>query len=211
MSATVRGISGSCWRDSAPEVGLVVRSNRARKRRVAVGKGRELWKHMQSLAPCATETLQLTDRGGRQARKGRKAKLQIRVAKVRLPPPAKCRDREPLSMVAVRATEADPPAGKRRLDWLLLCSEGEADAQSAKRILRWYRCRWVVEEFFRVLKTGTRIERRMFDAADDLDKCLAFDAVTAWRVFTLERAARDTPTRAATDFVSKDDIFILYL
>ena len=104
-----------------------------------------------------------------------------------------------------------PLAGRRPLDWLLLCSAGEADVKSARRILKWYRCRWVIEEFFRVLKTGTRIERRMFDAADDLDKCLVFDAVTAWRVFALERAARDTPTRPATDFVSQDEIFILYL
>ena len=42
-------------------------------------------------------------------------------------------------------------------------------------------------------------------------KCLAFDATTAWRVFDLQRMARDEPHRVATDAVSKDTIFVLYL
>ena len=73
-----------------------------------------------------------------------------------------------------------------------------------------YAC-WVVEEFFRILKSGTRIESRQFDEADDLLKCLAFDAITAWRVFDLQRMARDQPRLAATDVVSKDTIYMLYL
>ena len=44
-------------------------------------------------------------------------------------------------------------------------------------------------------KTGTRIENRRLQAAA-LVKCLAFYAVTAWRVFRLDRYARDEPDAA---------------
>ena len=57
----------------------------------------------------------------------------------------------------------------------------------------WYEARWGIEEYFRVLKSGTRIEDRRLQEADALVKCLAFDAVTAWRVFSLDRYARDAP------------------
>ena len=102
-------------------------------------------------------------------------------------------------MTAVLVAERNPPSGARQpLRWLLLCSEGEATPDWADRIRQWYETRWSIEEFFRVLKTGTRIEDRRLDDAEDLRKCLAFDAVTAWRVFDLDRAARETPDRPPT-------------
>ena len=74
-----------------------------------------------------------------------------------------------------------------------------------------YESRWSIEEYFRVLKTGTRIEDRRLDDADDFRKCLAFDAITAWRVFELERAARERPARPAADVMDRDEIFMLYI
>ena len=47
--------------------------------------------------------------------------------------------------------------------------------------------------------------------ADDLRKCLAFDAITACRVFDLQRLARDRPDAPATDLVSEDEGCILYV
>ena len=42
-------------------------------------------------------------------------------------------------------------------------------------------------------------------------KCLTFDAITAWRVFELERAARERPDRLAADVMDRDEIFMLYI
>ena len=65
--------------------------------------------------------------------------------------------------------------------------------------------RWGIEEYFRVLKTGTRIEDRRLLDADALVKCLAFDAVTAWRVFSLDRYARDEPETPAAEVLTGDE------
>lgn len=50
-----------------------------------------------------------------------------------------------------------------------------------------------IEEHVRVLKTGTGIEDRRQQEVDAPVKWLAFDVVTAWRVFSLERNALDEP------------------
>ena len=128
---------------------------------------------------------------------GARAKLELRAARVRLAAPRAAENPEPVVMLAVSATESDPPAGKAPLNWLLLSSERSADAETAHTVVTWYERRWTVEEYFRVLKTGTRVEDRKLEHADDLRKCLAFDAITACYVFDLERMA-PRPIRSST-------------
>ena len=53
------------------------------------------------------------------------------------------------------------------------------------------------------------IESRRLDDADDLRKCLAFDAITACRV--LQRMARDRPDAPAAEIADHDEIAVLYL
>ena len=69
----------------------------------------------------------------------------------------------------------------------------------------WYQARLGIEEYFRLLKAGTRIEDRRLREADTLVKCLAFDAITAWRVFALDRYARDAPATAVGDVLTEDE------
>ena len=131
----------------------------------------------------------------------------LRIARVALCAPAG--SGETLEATAVSATEPSPPEDGQALSWMLLCSEGEATAENALRILAWYERRW--GEFFRILKTGTRIEDRSFDEVGDLKRCLAFDAITAWKVFDLDRLAREKPDTPAIEALSRDEIKALYL
>ncbi len=90
---------------------------------------------------------------------------------------------------------------------VFLCAEGEADPASAVRICEWwYEARLGIEEYFRALKTGCRVEERQFDDVEDLMKCLAFDAVAAWRVFDLQRMAKAEPDRLASEVVEPDEL-----
>ncbi len=105
----------------------------------------------------------------------------------------------------MRVLEPDPPAGETPLEWLLVSSEGGPTAEWAERIVGWYEARWGVEEYFKVLKSGARIEDRKLRDADALAKCLAFDAVTAWRVFSLDRYARDAPDTPVEKALNEDE------
>ena len=130
--------------------------------------------------------------GGPRKRRGRKGvKLELRAGFVDLVPPTDLpKDTRPLRMLAVRVLEPEPPKGKEPLDWLLLTTEGDPTEQNALRIAEWYEKRWLIEEYFAAVKTGTRIKDRRLNAADDLRRCLAFDAVTACTVMSVERLAR---------------------
>ncbi len=200
--------------------GLLVRADRGARRRVAGDDGsrRDLWQATAELPVLATRATRIAARGANRAnsaRRGRTARLEVRAAEFGILPPQAPQDRRrndpPVRLLAVRATERNPPPSvKEPADWLLLATEGGADRDSALRILRWYEARWTIEEYFRILKTGTRVEDRRLDHADDLRRCLAFDAVTAWRVMELERRARDTPDMPAAEMFSEHDVKVLY-
>ena len=92
---------------------------------------------------------------------------------------------------------------------MLLSTVGEANLDGAKELLRFYELRWSIERFFHALKTGTRIEDRRLDEADDLKKCLAFDAITAFRVWDLTWLARTRANDPAHEYVPPHDIEML--
>ncbi len=58
-----------------------------------------------------------------------------------------------------------------------------------------YERRGSIERCFHALKVGPRIEDRRLDEADDGCQGLAFDAITAFRVWDLMRLARARPRR----------------
>jgi hypothetical protein len=107
----------------------------------------------------------------------------------------------PLTMVDVR--EVDPEAGTEPLHWRLLTTHSVANAEQAWRIVDWYKQRWLIEQFFRVLKTqGFKLEDSQLATAERLLKLVAIAAKAA--VITLQLLqARDgrshQPVRLAFD------------
>ncbi len=80
--------------------------------------------------------------------------------------------------------------------------QGRRHSEGRRAALCWHGLRWQIERFIHALKTGIRIE--------DLRKCLAFDAVAAFRVWDLTWLARDQPREPAGDYVEPDEIEILF-
>ena len=179
----------------AAEAGLVVRANASRQRQVQVWDPQLQATMLRTLesqpdfeTPVRTgRAVRVGAQGGKRARKARTALTELRIGQVELQPPKERPEDGPVSAWVVRVLETDPPAEHEPLEWLLVSSEGGPTAEWAERIVGWYEARWSIEEYFRVLKSGTRIEDRRLQEADALVKCLAFDAITAWRVCSLDR------------------------
>ncbi len=113
-------------------------------------------------------------------------------------------------MLAVRVLEIDPrQSAAEPLDWLLLATFGDAAPDHALQLVTWCEKRWLIAEYFGALKVGTRIKDRKLNLADDLRKCLAFDAVTACTVMSIERLARSMPDAPARTVVHMDEIIVL--
>ncbi len=147
----------------------------------------------------------IDSQGGKRAREARTARTELRIGRVQVQPPKDQTDAAPLTAWVVRVLETDPPPGHEPLEWLLVSSEGGPTAEWAERIVGWYETRWGIEEYFRVLKSGARIEDRRLQEADALAKCLAFDAITAWRVCSLRGYARDAPDTPAAQVLTDDE------
>ncbi len=167
---------------------LLLRPSRSAWQRVRMPSGNEecLWDHMATHRPTALLDFAIPDAGGPCVHSERIARLEIRTTGIRLLPPREKSGQKPLPLFAVSATEVEHEASDDPVHWLLLTtewpSEGEAEAVRATTLLDWYRKHWSIESWFRTLRTVTRIKSRRLVAADDLRKCLAFDAVTACRV-----------------------------
>ncbi len=156
-----------------------------------------------------TKTLRIRSCGGPRPRLERKAVLELRAATVELVLPKDRDDRTPTPMLAVSVRERRPPPDREPLHGVLRTTEGGPDLEHARRIVAGYEARWTLEEYFRVLKVGTRIENRRLDDADDLRKTLAFEAGTAGRIMNLERLARDRPNQPALDLFTNRELEIL--
>ena len=96
-----------------------------------------------------------------------------------------------LSLTVVDVREVDPPEGIEPLHWRLLTTHHVAKAEDAWGIVEAYKQRWVIEQFFRVLKMqGFRIEDSQIGHADRLLKLVAIAAKAA--VITIQLVqARD--------------------
>ena len=200
--------------------GLLVRACASKRRKAADGdQFTDIGQYMDRQPAVGRRSVTIAARGGQRATRGRKAvrarpkrvaEMQLRIARLDIKAPGDSRDTLPL--VAVLASETTtPPKGHKPLRWLLLSSDGQPDRHWAERILNRYEGRWAIEEYFKTLKQATRIEDRRLDEADDLRRCLAFDAVIAWRVFDIHKAARAEPERPALDFFEADELQALYI
>jgi hypothetical protein len=147
-------------------------------------------------------------------RKAREATVCVAAAPIRVRPPGKKSGEyanEPLPLWVVRVWEPKPPKGQERLEWFLLTNEPVTTFEDGYRVVGWYECRWIVEEYHKALKTGCRIESPQFETEDRLQPAIALISVVALTLLSLRDASRrpDAKKRLATDFVCNDYVEVL--
>ena len=161
----------------------------------------------RSLPPAGGKTLWVRQRSTRQARR---AKLLVGSAPVTVFPPwlAK-RKSEPLRGWVVRVWEMDPPKGEEPIEWVLLTTVPVADLEMALTIAYWYSLRWLIEEYYKCLKTGCSAEKRQLAEAERLRACIGVLAVVAVRLLQLKHQARVNPDRPAVGCAPRGHVQVL--
>jgi hypothetical protein len=142
----------------------------------------------------------------------RQAELSVRYAEVTLHPPHRPKPSElaPITLWAVLAHEDHPPEGVEAVSWLLLTSVPVNSFQEACERIQWYSCRWLIEIYHKILKSGCRVEERQFDTAENIQRYLAVDDVVAWRVLYLTMVGRETPDMPCTAIFEAQEWQSLY-
>jgi hypothetical protein len=98
--------------------------------------------------------------------------VDIRAARVTLRGPARPGGKLPdLEVNAVLVTERDVPPGVEPIEWLLLTDLPIDTDDDVLKIIDYYVCRWQIEIYHRVLKSGCKVEEsqlRRFSRAPNL-------------------------------------------
>lgn len=142
-------------------------------------------------------------------KKEREAELEIRFLKVRIPAPQKKRQKGEVILWAISAKEANTPKGEKILHWKLFTNIKVEDFEQACEKVEWYSIRFSIETFHRILKSGRRSEDKRLRTLDRLERCLAIDMITAWRVMYLTMSGRKTPEVKSDFFFNENEIDIL--
>ncbi len=133
-------------------------------------------------------------RGRRQPRESRNAEVVVRACRITLRPPWRSdRKLPPVTVNVVLVSEVNPPPGDEPVEWLLLTNLPIDTIEQVLQILQYYSVRWMIEIFFRVLKSGCRVESRRFASMDRLSTCLAIYMIVAWRTLYVCRLGRSCP------------------
>jgi hypothetical protein len=161
-------------------------------RRLAQGARHDyLWDEMAAARPLGKSTFRLS----RQAdRPSRRVTLTVTAQPVTFNGARRPGGRLPSVKVwAVYAKEVKPPKGEDPIEWLLLTSVPVENFAGACTVVQWYRARWEIELFFRVLKQGCQIERLRLATAHRLLNALAIYLIIAWRIHAVTMMGRTYP------------------
>ncbi len=177
-----------------------------------IGSRRYLKEYAHSLPELGRFTMDVQAQRGRKARKNAEFIVQGGPVLV-CPPHVKCgiHGDEPLPLYVVQVTEAEPPAGEKTIDWMLLTNEVVQTFEDAWRVTGWYERRWIVEELHKAKKTGCRIEDMQFTTVARLEPAIALLSVVAVTLLNLRDASRrpDAKTRRATTLLAADYVKVL--
>lgn len=86
---------------------------------------------------------------------------------------------------AVLVKERNTPPGEKPVQWVLLTSEPINTSQAIARVVDIYCSRWLIEEYFKAIKTGCGYEKRQLETGHGLFIALAICAVVAWQMLAL--------------------------
>jgi IS4 transposase len=104
-----------------------------------------------------------------------------------------------VTLNVVRIYEPCPPDQCEPVEWLLLTTEPIDTVEEISTIIEIYRARWVIEEYFKALKTGCAFEKRQLENRHAILNALALLAPIAWRLLLLRSHASHAPDAPATE------------
>jgi hypothetical protein len=176
---------------------LLVRSRTDRRIRTVNGESRRLRGHIGAVPFSAFHQIRIQG-DVRKGTKTREARLGIRYDKVFIQKGTYQRKYEKewpkeLGLWAVQAVEVDGAGApvKDGVDWVLLTTHQVGTPGQAWEKVQWYTRRWIIEDFFRLLKKdGFQVERTEIRDGLKLQKLILLTMDTAASILQL-RQARD--------------------
>ena len=150
-------------------------------------------------------------RPAQTGRKARRAEVAVRYTQVKLCPPnfGLNKNKDPIEVGFIHLVEENPPQGVEPLEWRLITTIDLDSREKVLQCISWYRLRWRIEDWHRVLKTGCRVEKLSHKTAERLRRAIALRLVIAWRIMLLTLLGREAPQLPATVMFTDIEIEVL--
>lgn len=172
-----------------------------------VGK---LWSAVERQSSPGELTIEIAQNQNRAARE---AVVTLRYTQLTLQPPWRPVGKLlPITLKALLVREDHPaPDIEEPIEWLLLTNLPVTSFQEAVQIVRWYCCRWQIELFHKILKSGCTVEEARLETADRLQNYIALMIIIAWRLHWLTYINRTDPDLPATTILTVTEWQALYM
>ena len=147
-------------------------------------------------------------------RNARTATLSFSAMEITIPRPKNCpaywaAGAREVTLNVVRVSEPNPPEGEEPVEWLLATTEPVGTVEQIQAVVGFYRTRWLVEEFFKAIKTGCAFEKRQLESYHALLCALAIVLPIASRLLLLRHLERTEPNTPATTVLTSVQLLIL--
>jgi hypothetical protein len=116
---------------------------------------------------------------------------------------------ETLAVNIVYVRELNCPEGEDPVAWVLVTTEPIDTPAQLAAVLDHYRARWLIEEFFKALKTGCALEKRQLESFHSLTNALALFLPIAWQMLLLRSLSRLTPDAPAERVLNPTQVALL--
>lgn len=133
-------------------------------------------------------------------RPDRKARLEIRAIAVTIKPPHARKYLQPVSVNMILVEEVGGPGDGTDVSWQLITSLPIDTVDNVLLVVNYYRQRWGVEIYFKILKTGCKIEELRLETTARLKNVLALYEIIAWRIMYLTYLNRTDPNAPCDRF-----------
>jgi hypothetical protein len=141
-----------------------------------------------------------------QPRVSRHCEVEVRAATVTLRHPYRPdRKLSDTTVNAILAAEINAPDGDVPVSWLLLTNMPVSTQDEIELAISYYCARWLIEIFFRTLKSGCRIEAKRFETIERFECCLAVTMIVAWRTLYTTRIGRELPDDSCECIFTADE------
>jgi hypothetical protein len=109
----------------------------------------------------------------------------------------------------VHVFEPTPPKGQAAVEWILLTNEPIDDDDRVRRIVEIYRTRWLIEEYFKAIKTGCAYEKRQLGSYHALKNALAMTIPIAWEMLLFRHQVHQDNRLPASDWIDPFRLIVL--
>jgi len=153
----------------------------------------------------------LSKQKARPKRDERTATVDMRYQAIEMcaPGTAEHKDKASIQLWMVHIREQSPPPDEKGVEWFLLTTWPITCMDQAEECLRWYKLRWRIEDWHRVLKSGCKVGSLAYKSATRLKRGIAINMVIAWRIMLMTLLGREYPNLPAEILFSDTEIKVL--